>query len=436
LARVLFIAYHFPPIGYSGTQRTVKFVRYLPEHGFEPVVVTGPVETEPGGIPRDETLSDELPRDLRVLRVQGPEPKARTGWRGRTERWFGLEHPWARWWVESVAAAGEVEARVSDLIFATMSPFESSQAAARLSRQTGRPWVADLRDPWALDEMFAYLTVIHRRRARTEMRRSLGSAAAIVMNTPEAAAQLVRAFPELADRPVVAIPNGYDAADFTAPVGPRLDQVFRIAHTGSFHTEAGRARLRMTMRRLLGGTINSIDVLPRSHLYLLQAARLVLERRPELAERLEVHLAGTLSASDRDVIDPDLVRVHGYLAHAESVALIRSADLLFMPMHGLRAGARARIVPGKTYEYLATGHPILAAVPEGDARDLLAAAGTGILCQPDDTEAMADAIIDLIDRRDAGDLPRQPDRAVIERYERRRLTAELAAVFERVLSER
>ena len=57
-------------------------------------------------------------------------------------------------------------------------------------------------------------------------------------------------------------------------------------------------------------------------------------------------------------------------------------------MHDLRPGSRARIVPGKTYEYLAAGRPILAAVPDGDARDFLSQCGTALLCRPDDVEGM------------------------------------------------
>jgi glycosyltransferase involved in cell wall biosynthesis len=433
MRRILFIAYHFPPIGYSGTQRSVKFVRYLPKHGFEPVVLTGPLYA--GDIPIDETLAHELPADLLVLRARGPEPEARTGWHARAERWFGLERPWSRWWVDAAVAAGREAAAQCDVIFATMSPFESAEVAGRLSVETGKPWVADLRDPWALDEMFAYLTFAHRRRATQQMRRALKSAAAVVMNTPEAAAELVRCFPEFADGRVVAIPNGFDAADFDSPAATRRDGRFRIVHTGSLHTEAGRARLRMAIRRALGGTIGGVDVLPRSHVYLLEAVRAVLRRRPELAERLEVHLAGALSSADRDAIDLGVVQAHGYLPHLESVALIRSADLLFLPMHGLANGVRARIVPGKTYEYLGTGRPILAAVPEGDARDLLVEAGTGILCAPDDVEAMAATILELVDRQGAGIPPPQSDRSVVDRYERRRLTATLAAVFERVLAQ-
>ena len=88
--------------------------------------------------------------------------------------------------------------RDRDLIYAWMQPYISAHSAARLSEETGLPWVADLGDPWALDEMMVYPTRLHRRRELRLMRRLLGTASAIVMSTAEAASQLVERIPELA----------------------------------------------------------------------------------------------------------------------------------------------------------------------------------------------------------------------------------------------
>jgi glycosyltransferase involved in cell wall biosynthesis len=103
-------------------------------------------------------------------------------------------------------------------------------------------------------------------------------------------------------------------------------------------------------------------------------------------------------------------------------------------MHDLPPGVRAGIVPGKTYEYLAAGAPILAAIPDGDARDFLADAGNAYLCRPTGVEAMVDAISTEVDHRRAGVAPRRPDPEVVRRFERRRLTAQLAELFDLVLA--
>jgi glycosyltransferase involved in cell wall biosynthesis len=415
------LAYYFPPLGGGGVQRTLKFVEMLPEHGYEPVVVTGPVARTLDWAPDDDTLSDTLPPGTEVVRVPGPEP-AHIRWRGRAERWLRIRSPRTRWWIDGAVAAGREAAAGAEVIYATMSPFGTAEAAARLARETGRPWVADLRDPWALDEWLVYPSALHRRLELRRMRRALGSAAAIVMNTPEATAELLRRFPELGDRPVVTIPNGFDPADFAGPPPARDDTAFRIVHAGWSHAAGGRRHRRLrVIRRLLGGATPGLDILPRSDVYLLHAVRQLLASRPDLD--IEVHLAGVSPG------DSPFVRAHGYLPHPEAVALLRSADLLFLPMHDLPPGTRSRIVPGKTYEYLASGRPVLAAVPDGDARDLLARAGSAVLCRPTDVEGMVRAIAARIDRRDGGPAP---DPSVLRAFERRRLTGDLAAVFDRV----
>lgn len=428
--RILLLAYHFPPTGGAGTQRAAKLARDLHEMGLEPVVVTGPGPVGDVWSPADHSLAAEIPNAVEVHRVPGPVPAA-GGREASVARWLSLPSPFARWWTEgALAAAAELQG--VDAIFATMSPYESGQVAAQLARRLGVPWVADLRDPWALDEMRVYPSSAHRRADLLRMGAVLRAADAVVMNTPEARRRLLAQFPELSHRRVTCVPNGWDARDFADPAPGRDDSVFRIVHTGALHTSNGqRHRQRSRLMRALGGSV-PVDLLTRSHIHLMEAVRRVRMREPELAADLQVHLAGNLTEADRRVAGPDAV-LHGYLSHARSVELLRSADLLFLPMQDLPPGRRATIVPGKTYEYLASGRPVLAAVPEGDARELIATSPVARLCGPRDVEAMVAAIVgELGHCRRHG---RRPDSStpVIERFERRRLAGELAAVVEDVL---
>jgi glycosyltransferase involved in cell wall biosynthesis len=266
------------------------------------------------------------------------------------------------------------------------------------------------------------------------MRRDLGSADAVVMSTPEAVRRVRRAIPELDDKVVLAIPNGFDAADFERPVEPRSDGVFRIVHTGYLHTELGyQQRRHARLRRALGGTAPGVDFLTRSHFFLLQAVDRLLQDDPSLASTLEVHLAGVASDVDREVAaGSPVVKMPGYLSHDQTLDLLGTADLLFLPMHDLPPGVRAGIVPGKTYEYLASGRPILAAVPDGDARDLLEEAGGTALCRPADVDGLAGAIRKHLERFRAGEAAEAPRSEVIAPYEYRLLAARLAAVFDQL----
>lgn len=431
--KLLFHTYHFPPIGGSGAQRPLKMVRNLAEQGYRSVVVTrGGDEREDRWAPKDATLIAEIPAGLEIRRVRSPEPAPTARWRPIAERWLRVTDRWTAWWGESSYRLGLEAGSDADLIYVWMQPYASAAPGAALSRALGVPWVADLGDPWALDEMMVYPSALHRRLELRRMRRLLGTASAIVMSTSEAVDRLHREFPELRDRPVVAIPNGFDAEDFTVEPTPRVDDKFRIVHTGYLHTELGlQQRNRRSLLTALGGRARGLDILTRSHVYLVEAINTALQREPQLRDVVELHLAGVLNETDRSVAARcPVVALHGYMSHSDSIELMRTGDLLFLPMQNLPQGVRATIVPGKTYEYLASGTPILGAVPEGDARDILAEAGNATLVRPDDVEGMAAAIARAVERFRAGETPPLPSSEVVARFEYRKLAADLAAVFD------
>jgi glycosyltransferase involved in cell wall biosynthesis len=103
-------------------------------------------------------------------------------------------------------------------------------------------------------------------------------------------------------------------------------------------------------------------------------------------------------------------------------------------MHDLPVGVRATIIPGKTYEYLAAGPPVLAAVPDGDARDLLAAAGNCYLVRPSDVIGIASALERALENWRAGTAPKRPPAALLAQFERRQLTRQLAQILHGVAS--
>ena len=153
MTKVLFIAYYFPPAGGAGVQRAQKFVQYLPSEGFSPIVITAPNLSDYRWTPPDRTLTHAIPTGVCVHRVEEPfrEPSGRV--QTRLETWLCVPNSFSQWWIRSSTELASRIASGAALIFATMSPFASGEAARRLSKRLGIPWVADLRDPWALDEM-------------------------------------------------------------------------------------------------------------------------------------------------------------------------------------------------------------------------------------------------------------------------------------------
>ena len=432
--RVLLVAYYFPPVGGGGAQRPLKLARYLPDSGWDVEILTGPGAVADRWSPHDETLLTELEPDVTIHRLAGPEA-INSRRREVTERWLKIDAPWSAWWSRCVRDEALGVAAGADAIVATMPPYQTAPAAASVSKLLGIPWIADLRDPWAFDEMALYATGLHRRLELRRMRRLLSTAGAVVTTTPELAQRIADAFPELTARPIASIPNGFDATDFTRPVPMRTEGAFRIVHTGTFHTDLGRRqRTSGLRRRIVGGDVRGTDILPRSQVFLLEAIDRLLRRDGYPPSGIELHLAGVASASDREIAQRSaIVRLHGHVSHAEAIDLIRSADLLFLPMQNMPPGVRATIVPGKTYEYLASQRPILAAVPEGDTRDILLEAGTAHICDPDDVEAMVSAIEVELARHRTGEAPPRASQEFLERFERRSIAASYGELLDAVV---
>ena len=228
----------------------------------------------------------------------------------------------------------------ADLVYASMSPFESGAAAAAdrgqardpMGRRPPRP-VGARRDAGLSEPL------LHRRADRRRMCRVLRTAAAIVANTEEAAGRHRRHFPSLARTPVVPIPNGFDPAGLHR--AGAVERTRRRVPDRPHRLSAHRARLRDGAARLVHGARSAAPTRASTSgrartCILLEALERLLADDPPLAGRIELHLAGVLSdRRPRVVGGASIVKAHGYLAHDETVALMRSADLLFLPMHDL-----------------------------------------------------------------------------------------------------
>jgi hypothetical protein len=426
------LARFFPPIGGAGVHRTLGSVHHLPRHGYEPVVVTGPAQQAPRNRwePTDLDLLARVPADAEIHRLPATEPSQDVS---RVGRLLAVRPPLVRWWIEESARVGSRVGRDADVILASCAPYETAFAAARVARELGLPWIADLEDAWALDEMRVPPSALHRSLDVRRMRRALASASAIVMTAPEAALRVRRAMPELASR-VTGVPIGFERSDFRVPARAAADEVFRIVHTGSMHTDfGGHLRRTRVRRRILGGSVPGLDVLTRSHVFLVEAIERLLREEPSLEGRIELQLAGDLTPSDRAVSERhEFVRELGLRSYDETVRLLRGADLLFLPMHNVPDGVRAGLIPYKTYDYLGAQRPILAAVPDGDVRDMLGMLPNATLVRPDDVDAMTGALRERLAAKRAAAGGREPDVAAPAAYERRQSVAQIAGVLDAV----
>lgn len=441
--KLLLVAHHFPPMGGAGVQRALKFARYLGEHGVEVTVLAG---DDPGYL-QDASLLAELPSAVAVHRVAHRTALQRLlAWRGRAApgaapaagggdarlrdallaAWAAVQWPDERGgWARAALASGRrlLGAQRFDLVMSSAPPFAAHALARRLAREAGLPWVADYRDLWADNPGYAAPRWRRALDRRIEAR-WLRDAAGVVAVTPSwqrrFAARLAASAPAC---PVVWIPNGYDEADFpasaapVAPVAPVADGVLRLVHAGSFYGPRDPASLLAALDRCLAQHAGA----PRLRLRLVGA----------VGSRFDAALAGF------DARHPGVVERVPYVPHAQALAEMRAADALLLVVGAAGRAARlgdtravvAGTLPGKLFEYLRAGPPVLLlGDPQGDAAALLRAHGRGWIADETDPAAIAATLQRMLDAPP----PALPAAADPARFERRALAGELAAFLRAV----
>lgn len=351
----------------------------------------------------------------------------------------------ARDWLEPALHEAQhlVRTQSVDAVMITMSPFDLCFVGQRLQQAFDVPVIYDLRDPWALDGWRLHGTRRRWRQDFTAMTQTLATAQGVIANTRESACALQKAIPTLDEKRLVTISNGYDAADFAEPCDPPFEEeseTFRLVHTGTFVSrelyryEGWLGRL----KRWRHHRPRRIDVSGRTPYHLLRAIRRLRRDHSDLGRRLRLVCVGQLDPWTHRCIDEsglqDVVSCTGYQPHARSITWIRHADGLFLPLGGLPNGERSLIVPGKTYEYLAAQRPILAALPPGDAFDMVTRSDRGFCADPCDETALSRALVAMDEACQDG---RWGQRASapegLDAYERRTLTRRLATFLDRLI---
>lgn len=442
MTKVLFIAYYYPPLGGGGVPRTLYFVKYLPEFGYCPIVLTGPdvQSSDHYWQTVDRTLIKKTGEDVDIYRVSSQPPGRESTFKRRIRRILSLPDAFSSWWCRFAVEKAEqiLQQKNYHLIYATMSPYASANIAAYLSRKYGIPWVADLRDPWALDELEIFPSIVHRRVGLWQMQKVLKTASAVIMNTSEAEKKLKTTFPIFQRIRTTVITNGYEPSDFVGEFKDDKKKKFRIVHSGYFHTDLGLSmKKKKFFHKFLRGHLPGLNIFTGSPYFLIKALEHWVSTSLDVLDNVEVFFLGKMSDADLQLIRQSsiaskLICTPGYVAHAENIRHLKSADLLFLAMHDLPYGDRATTVHGKTYEYMASGTPILAAVPEGDAKDILSNSGTAFICKPDDWKRMTEIMMQVYNTWKKGQYMVTPNNQFIEKFDRKVLTGNLASLFKEV----
>jgi glycosyltransferase involved in cell wall biosynthesis len=170
----------------------------------------------------------------------------------------------------------------------------------------------------------------------------------------------------------------------------------------------------------------------------LRALSALYKEHPDLRGKIEIVFAGVFDDNDRRLVSElrldDSVQILGYLPHAESVKLLQSADVLFLTHFNFSDGTRNPFIGGKTYEYMASGKPILALLPESDAKDFVRESGLGIFCPQKNIEAIKSTLLNLYRQHMSGGISVSANWDFIQQFKRRQLTRRLGEIFDSVIA--
>ena len=447
---VLFVAYEFPPRGEAGVQRSAKFAKYLPDFGYNPLVLTAAEsEIDASTLHRDSTLMRDVEQvtvfpcrgsERFVMRIPNKVELLR-----RVVKFCLIPDMHVLAWLPAAKRVARQIAKQHriDAIYTSVCPFSSALLGRKLKEMLGVPWIVDFRDPWIDESSRFWPTKLHYWIEQRQERRVIQSADAVVVVTPTMKEFLVRRYPQWADK-VHMIPNGFDSADFPPRKEPTPHSRLRIGYTGKlfdYDREVVRGSWGAFSKfwfRYVAYRPSSVDFSTHSPYYLLHAVRRLLDQRPELQDKILLTFAGNFGEKNRELVVElgleDVVCCKGYVPHAESVQVLMDSDVLFLPLMSPSNGERSHIYTGKIFEYLAADRPILAAVPPGDAADLITQISAGWCVNPRDTAAIQSLLEELIEKKTAGTLHNtNRDEQPVAQFERRVLTGKLAALLDSLL---
>ena len=379
MKKILIISYYWPPSGGAGVQRWLKFCKYLPEFGIQPVVLT--VDPEFASYAQlDESLNREIEDSVIVHRTKTFEfYNLYMKLTGKKEIPYGgfanegkesilqklakivrgnmfLPDPRKGWNSYAFKKAIELikEYKIETII--TTSPPHSTQLIGKkIKKKLSVKWIADMRDPWT--DIYYYKDLHHSTIAKKIderfEQRVLEGADQIITVSEDLKRIFSEKLKEKANSKILVIPNGYDEEDFKQEVKPENDK-FIITYTGTI-SEAYD----------IDGFLEALSSFSKEELDKI-ILRFVGKVPSPVIQKIEQKLPK---------LSLDLV---GYVDHQTSVNYLLQSNMQLLVIPNVENNKG--IVTGKFYEYLASQKPILAIGPkDGDLEKLVEETGSGQL---------------------------------------------------------
>ncbi len=406
----LMIAYYFPPMGMGGVQRMAKLARYLPQFGYDVIVLTVKPIRYPAN---DESLLDELPAEVKIYRSGSSDParigkfiplplRAATKVKTVAKEKSGYFWPDSKigWKRSALKLAGKIAVnRKIDVTISSSPPITAHLIAMALKNDQGIPWVADFRDPWesrSPEELYRDQALVNK--SHLLLREIVEAADAVTSINGTISAKL--------SSNAATIMGGYDPADFAYSHKINLDVSFTMCYMGTV------------------GPLHPIGPF-------FKAAAIASGIDDEFKARVRFKIIG---ANNADEIK-NLAAAHGmqrrlelidYLPHQAALQQAASAavSLISVPEEN------PEILTGKIFDYLALPAPILASVPSGgEIFELINSCRGGVCIEPDNKQALAEAMLQLFRNHQSSIAWQKGD---IAQYTRQEVARQFADIFNRI----
>ncbi len=390
--KVLILTYYWPPSGGAGVQRWLKFAKYLPEFGWEPIIIT--VDPAYAAYPvTDDSLAAELSSSIQIYKTPAVNyfsiyKKDKTkiptagfansidnSLSGKIQRFirgnFFIPDPRRGWNEFAFKKACEIiEAEGISHVITTSPPHSTQLIGLKIKKKyPGIKWVADLRDPWTdiyyYDQF--YPTFISKR-IDLEFEKNVLRKADRIITIGSALKKIFSSKVPGITRKIDVISNGYDEEDFIN-VKPSKPDIFTISYTGTL-----------------------------SDAYPINGFLDAVKNFNLIDKPLILRFIGTVSLKQKELIlseTKDLnIEFISYVDHTTAVKymLETSALLLIIPDHQ----SSRSIITGKIFEYIASDKPVICLGPvDGDAAEILNETGHGITFDYNDSKGISEYLTAL-----------------------------------------
>lgn len=385
--KVLIITYYWPPSGGAGVQRWLKFVKYLRKFDWEPIVYT-PSNPEYPAI--DETLVAEIPEGISVLKTpiwepyniykklsgKSKEEKVNASGFISEKKSPGILKSFSIWlrgnffipdarkfWIKPSEKflVEWLKNNKVDAIVSTGPPHSMHMIALEVHKKTNIPWLADFRDPWTTIDFYDELRLTRladRKHHKMELQVLTMANEVVVIGE-----SMKEGLLKIKHRDYKVITNGFDI-EASQQIPVETDEKFTIAHIGSMAKSRNPENLWKALAELKSRTL-------------------------EFSNDLEIKLIGSVDFSVTESIQShglsDNLTKIDYQPHDQIILYQRKARVLLLIINDT-PNAKV-ILPGKFFEYMASGRPILCIGPmDGDAAKVINETGAGLVADVNSQE--------------------------------------------------